>query len=42
VLIRLEEIAVDELEELIAESWLLKAPKRLARSYIETLPTDHN
>jgi hypothetical protein len=42
VLIRLEEIAVDELEELIVESWLLKAPKRLARSYIETLPTDHN
>ena len=38
VLVSLEAIAVDELEELIVESWLLKAPKRLARSYIETLP----
>ncbi len=36
VLVRLGEIAVDELEELIVEAWLCRAPKRLAKSYIET------
>jgi hypothetical protein len=36
VLVRLDEIAVDELEELIVEAWLCRAPKRLARTYIET------
>jgi hypothetical protein len=36
VLVRLDEIAVDELGELIAEAWLCQAPKRLARHYIET------
>ena len=35
VLVRLDEIAVDELEELIAEAWLCQAPKRLARDYLE-------
>jgi hypothetical protein len=33
VLVRLERIPVDELEELIVESWLLRAPVRLAREY---------
>jgi hypothetical protein len=36
VLVRLERIALDELEELIVEAWLSKAPKRLAKQYIDT------
>lgn len=34
VLIRLEEIAVPEVEELIVEAWLVQAPKRLAKEYL--------
>jgi hypothetical protein len=34
VLVKLEKIGVEELEELLVESWLLRAPKRLAASYI--------
>lgn len=33
VLVRLEKIPVDELEELIVEAWLFRAPKRLAAAY---------
>ena len=33
VLVRLERIAVDELDELIVDAWLLRAPKRLAKEY---------
>lgn len=33
VLIRLEEVPVDELEEVIVEAWLARAPKRLAEEY---------
>jgi hypothetical protein len=41
VLVLLEEIAVDELDELIVEAWLARAPKRLAREYLATrLPPD--
>jgi hypothetical protein len=36
VLVRLDEIAVDELEELIVEAWLTRAPKRLAKQYKDT------
>jgi hypothetical protein len=36
VLVRLDRIPVDELEELIVEAWLSRAPKRLAKEYIET------
>jgi hypothetical protein len=36
VLVRLEEIAPEELEELVVEAWLARAPKRLAKQYIET------
>jgi hypothetical protein len=36
VLVRLEQIALDELEELIVEAWLTRAPKRLAKQYIDT------
>jgi hypothetical protein len=35
VLVRLERISVQELEELIVEAWLARAPKRLAREYIK-------
>jgi hypothetical protein len=36
VLVRLPEIALDELEELIVEAWLCRAPKRLAKAYLES------
>ena len=35
VLVRLEAIAADDLEELIVEAWLDRAPKRTARAYLE-------
>ena len=34
VLVRLEEIPLDELEEVIAEAWLCQAPKRLANEFV--------
>lgn len=34
VLIRLPEIGVDELEEVVVEAWLAVAPKRLAQEYL--------
>jgi len=36
ILIRLERIAAPELRELLADSWLQRAPKRLARVYIDS------
>jgi hypothetical protein len=36
VLVRLERIALGELEELIVDAWLCRAPKRLADEYIST------
>ncbi len=36
VLVRLDEIAGDELEELITEAWLARAPRRLAAAYRDT------
>jgi hypothetical protein len=38
VLVRLDVITVDELGELILDAWLARAPKRLASSYLDTLP----
>ena len=35
VLVRLEVIEPDELEELVVEAWLCRAPKQLARRYVE-------
>jgi hypothetical protein len=35
VLVRLAEIGVPELEELITEAWLAQAPKTLARQFLE-------
>jgi hypothetical protein len=41
VLVRLEEIEPKDLEELIVEAWLARAPKRLAEEYIANhLPPD--
>jgi hypothetical protein len=34
VLILLEKIALDELEEVIVEAWLARAPKRLVAAYV--------
>jgi len=34
VLVRLDRIALDDLEELIAEAWLTRAPKALARAFL--------
>jgi hypothetical protein len=36
VLVRLEEIALGELEEVVVEAWLARAPKRVAKEYVET------
>ncbi len=35
VLIRLDRISLEELNELIVEAWLCRAPKRLAKEYLE-------
>jgi hypothetical protein len=35
VLVRLERIAVEDLEELIVEAWLARAPARLAKAYVD-------
>jgi hypothetical protein len=36
VLVRLERIALEELNEVIVEAWLSRAPKRLAKQYSDT------
>ena len=33
---RLDAIAVEDLEELVVEAWLARAPKRLAEEYADT------
>ena len=38
VLVRLEQIDLDELGELIVDAWLARAPKRLARAYLAEHP----
>ena len=35
VLVRLEQIHAGELEELLAEAWLARAPKRLAKAFLD-------
>ena len=43
ILVRLDEISVDGLDEVIVEAWLSRAPARLAREYLEKRgrpPTD--
>ena len=34
VLVRLDEISVEALDEVIVEAWLARAPKRLAKEYL--------
>jgi hypothetical protein len=35
VLVRLDRIAPEDLNELIVEAWLVRAPKRLAKAYVD-------
>ena len=35
ILVRLANISLDELEELLVEAWLVQAPKRVAKAYLE-------
>jgi hypothetical protein len=35
ILVRLEKIGRDELEEVIVEAWLARAPRRVAKAYAE-------
>jgi hypothetical protein len=35
VLVRLDEITVEDLEEVIVEAWLARAPKRVAQEYVD-------
>ena len=36
VLVRLDKISAADLEEVIVEAWLARAPKRLAQEYVES------
>jgi hypothetical protein len=38
VLVLLDEVELDELEELITESWISRAPKRVLAAYLASLP----
>jgi hypothetical protein len=38
VLVRLEEIGLEDLREVIVEAWLARAPKRLVETYLENGP----
>jgi hypothetical protein len=35
ILVRLDQIAPEELQELIVEAWLVRAPKRLAKEFLD-------
>jgi hypothetical protein len=36
ILVRLDRIGLEDLDEVIVEAWLCRAPKRLVSSYLET------
>ncbi|HEX8156715.1 MAG TPA: MmcQ/YjbR family DNA-binding protein [Solirubrobacteraceae bacterium] len=36
ILVRLDRIALEDLNELIVEAWLARAPERLVREYVDT------
>ncbi|MEA2494823.1 MAG: hypothetical protein QOJ29_2734, partial [Thermoleophilaceae bacterium] len=36
ILVRLDTIGIEDLNEVIVEAWLARAPKRLAKEYAET------
>ena len=42
VLVRLDTIALDDLEEVVVEAWLARAPKRVAQTYIDTTLSPRN
>lgn len=35
ILVRLDRIAVEDLDEVIVEAWLARAPKRLVKAYVD-------
>ena len=35
ILVRLDEIGLDDLDEVIVEAWLARAPKRLVQAYLQ-------
>jgi hypothetical protein len=35
ILVRLDDVAIPVLDELLVEAWLCRAPKRLAKSYLD-------
>jgi hypothetical protein len=35
ILVRLDRIAVEDLEEVVTEAWLARAPKRLVKAYLD-------
>lgn len=37
ILVQLDRIGVEELEEVVTEAWLVRAPKRAAKEYLESL-----
>jgi hypothetical protein len=36
ILVRLEEIGLEDLEEVVVEAWLVRAPPRLVKAYLES------
>jgi hypothetical protein len=36
ILVRLDKITIEDLEEVIVEAWLARAPKRIAQEYVDT------
>jgi hypothetical protein len=38
ILVRLDRIASEDLEEVVTEAWLVRAPRRLAEAYLEASP----
>ncbi len=38
ILVRLDRITLDDLREVIVEAWLARAPKRLAKAYLDESP----
>jgi hypothetical protein len=38
VLVRFDRIAIDDLDELVTEAWLARAPSRLVKAYLDKSP----
>jgi hypothetical protein len=38
ILARLDQMTIEDLEEVITEAWLARAPKRLAQAYLDSSP----